>query len=283
MTTKVNTESLVEINNLTFKRGERVIYNNISLSIPKGKVTGIMGPSGIGKTTLLRLIGGQIRPESGSILFAGEDIPKLSRKDLYETRKRMSMLFQSGALFTDMNVYENIAFPIREHCDLPEAIIEKIVLMKLEAVGLRGARNLQPSELSGGMSRRVALARAIALDPELVLYDEPFAGQDPISMGVIVRLIRSLNDALGLTSVVVSHDVPEVMSIADYIYIIAEQKIIGHGTPEQIKQDDSALVKQFVQGHADGPVPFHFPADSYQNELVRGAEDTPYSAAQGDK
>lgn len=270
MPSKSTSDNLVEINNLTFKRGERVIYDDISLSIPTGKVTAIMGPSGIGKTTLLRLIGGQIRPETGQILFDGKDIPKLSRKELYETRKRMSMLFQSGALFTDMSVYENIAFPIREHSNIPEAIVEKIVLMKLEAVGLRGAKNLQPSELSGGMARRVALARAIALDPELILYDEPFAGQDPISMGVIVRLIRSLNDALGLTSVVVSHDVTEVMSIADYIYIVAEQKIIGQGTPEEIRQDDSGLVKQFVQGDADGPVPFHFPAPSYQQELIKG-------------
>jgi len=265
----VETNNLVEIENITFKRGERVIYDNISLSIPKGKVTAIMGPSGIGKTTLLRLIGGQIRPEKGRILFAGNDIPQLSRKDLYEVRKRMSMLFQSGALFTDMSVYDNIAFPIREHCDLPEALIEKIVLMKLEAVGLRGARNLQPSELSGGMARRVALARAIALDPELILYDEPFAGQDPISMGVIVRLIQSLNEALGLTSVVVSHDVPEVMSIADYIYIIAEKKIIGHGTPAQIRENDSPLVQQFVQGEADGPVPFHYDAPAYADELIK--------------
>jgi len=271
MTANETPENLVEINNLTFKRGERVIYNDISLSIPKGKVTAIMGPSGIGKTTLLRLIGGQIRPESGQILFDNKDIPQLSRKKLYETRKRMSMLFQSGALFTELNVYDNIAFPIREHSKLPESVIEKIVLMKLEAVGLRGARDLQPSELSGGMARRVALARAIALDPELILYDEPFAGQDPISMGVIVRLIRSLSDALGLTSVVVSHDVPEVMSIADYIYIIAEQKIIGQGTPEQIRNDDSPLVKQFVQGEADGPVPFHFDAPNYQHELIKGS------------
>ena len=271
MTSNEEPKPLVEIKNLTFKRGERVIYNNISLSIPKGKVTAIMGPSGIGKTTLLRLIGGQIRPQTGQILFKGKDIPQLSRTDLYETRKSMSMLFQSGALFTDMSVYENIAFPIREHSKLPESIVEKIVLMKLEAVGLRGARDLQPNELSGGMARRVALARAIALDPELILYDEPFAGQDPISMGVIVRLISALNDALGLTSVVVSHDVTEVMSIADYIYIIAEQKIIGQGTAEQIRQDDSPLVKQFVQGEADGPVPFHFNAPNYQNELIKGS------------
>ena len=261
--------NLVEIENLTFKRGERVIYDAISLSIPKGKVTAIMGPSGIGKTTLLRLIGGQIKPESGNILFAGKNIPLLSRSDLYEVRKDMSMLFQSGALFTEMSVYDNIAFPIREHTQLSEEIIEKIVLMKLEAVGLLGARHLQPSELSGGMARRVALARAIALDPELILYDEPFAGQDPISMGVIVRLIRSLSDALGLTSIVVSHDVPEVMSIADYIYIVAEKKIIGHGTPEQIRQDSSPLVQQFIQGEADGAVPFHYEAPAYSDELIK--------------
>lgn len=269
MTNPLPSINLVKIENLTFSRGERIIYNDISLTIPKGKVTAIMGPSGIGKTTLLRLIGGQLTPDSGNIFFEEKNIPKLSRNDLYETRKRMSMLFQSGALFTDMSVYDNIAFPIREHTQLPESIIEKIVLMKLEAVGLRGARHLQPSELSGGMARRVALARAIALDPELILYDEPFAGQDPISMGVIVRLIRSLNDALGLTSVVVSHDVPEVMSIADYIYIVAEQRVIGQGTPEQIRADKSALVQQFVRGESDGPVPFHFPASNYQSELVK--------------
>ncbi|MCJ8321594.1 MAG: ATP-binding cassette domain-containing protein [Colwellia sp.] len=261
-------ETLVDIKNITFKRDERVIYDDISLSIPKGKVTAIMGPSGIGKTTLLRLIGGQLIPEKGQILFDGQDIPKLSRAALYQTRKRMSMLFQSGALFTEMTVFDNIAFPIREHSQLNEKIIEKIVLMKLEAVGLRGARDLFPGELSGGMARRVALARAIALDPELILYDEPFAGQDPISMGVIVRLIRSLSDALGLTSLVVSHDVPEVMSIADYIYIIAERKIIGHGTPEQILKDNSPLVQQFVKGEADGPVPFHFTAPNYQDEIL---------------
>lgn len=269
MTNPTPTVNLVKIENLTFKRGERVIYDDISLSIPKGKVTAIMGPSGIGKTTLLRLIGGQIKPESGNILFDGQNIPLLSRAHLYEARKHMSMLFQSGALFTEMSVFDNIAFPIREHTQLPEAIIEKIVLMKLEAVGLRGARHLHPNELSGGMARRVALARAIALDPELILYDEPFAGQDPISMGVIVRLIRSLSDALGLTSVVVSHDVPEVMSIADYIYIVAEKKVIGHGTPEQIRQDTSPLVQQFVQGEADGAVPFHYEAPAYGGELIK--------------
>lgn len=259
---------LVDIKNMTFKREQRVIYDNISLQIPKGKVTAIMGPSGIGKTTLLRLIGGQLQPESGQICFDGKDINQFSRAELYQARQRMSMLFQSGALFTDMSVYDNVAFPIREHTKLSERIIEKMVLMKLEAVGLRGARQLKPSELSGGMARRAALARAIALDPELIMYDEPFAGQDPISMGVIVRLIKSLNDAAGLTSIVVSHDVPEVMSIADYIYIIAEQKIIGQGTPEEIHQQESPLVKQFVNGQSDGPVPFHFKAPSYQKELI---------------
>jgi phospholipid/cholesterol/gamma-HCH transport system ATP-binding protein len=262
-------KTLVDVKNLTFKRGERVIYDDISLSIEKGKVTAIMGPSGIGKTTLLRLMGGQIKPDKGSIYFKGRNIPALSRNELYKIRKDIGMLFQSGALFTDMSVFDNIAFPIREHSTLPESLIEKIVLMKLEAVGLRGARDLQPSELSGGMARRVALARSIALDPELILYDEPFAGQDPISMGVIVRLIRLLNDSLELTSVVVTHDVPEVMSIADYIYIIADKKIIGHGTPEQIKADQSPLVRQFVQGEADGPVPFHYPANDYKDELIK--------------
>jgi phospholipid/cholesterol/gamma-HCH transport system ATP-binding protein len=227
-----------------------------------------MGPSGTGKTTLLRLIGGQLKPDSGRIIFDGHNIPELSRAELYEVRKRISMLFQSGALFSDMSVYDNVAFPIREHSGLSEAIIEKMVLMKLEAVGLRGARHLKPSELSGGMARRAALARAIALDPELILYDEPFAGQDPISMGVIVRLIQDLGKTLGLTSVVVTHDVPEVMSIADYIYIIADKKIIGHGTPEQIRQDSSPLVKQFVKGESDGPVPFHYPAPPLVDELL---------------
>jgi phospholipid/cholesterol/gamma-HCH transport system ATP-binding protein len=267
MTTRA-IENIVEIKGLTFKRGTRVIYDDINLSIPRGKVTAIMGPSGIGKTTLLRLIGGQIKPDSGRVLFDDQDIPSLSRAKLYLARQKMSMLFQSGALFTDMNVFDNIAFPIREHTNLSEVIVEKIVLMKLEAVGLRGARYLQPSELSGGMARRVALARAIALDPELILYDEPFAGQDPISMGVIVKLIRSLSDALSLTSVVVSHDVPEVMSIADYIYVVAEKKIIGHGSPEQIRQHSSPLVQQFIKGEADGAVPFHYPAPKYSSELI---------------
>lgn len=262
--------NIIEINNMTFSRDERVIYKDISLTIPRGKVTAIMGPSGIGKTTLLRLMGGQLKPDAGNIIFDGHNIPELSRDKLYEVRKQMSMLFQSGALFSEMNVFDNIAFPIREHTKLPEKLIEKMVLMKLEAVGLRGAKSLKATELSGGMARRAALARAIALDPELIMYDEPFAGQDPISMGVIVGLIKELNDALGLTSVVVTHDVPEVMSIADYIYIIAEQKIIGHGTPAEITAQTSPLVQQFVKGEADGPVPFHYKAAPLADDLVGG-------------
>lgn len=260
-------DNLVEIKNLTFSHGERLIYDDISLTIPTGKVTAIMGPSGIGKTTLLRLIGGQLQPNQGEILFQGANIPAVSRKQLFELRKRMSMLFQSGALFTDLDIFDNVAFPIREHTDLPEDIIRNIVLMKLESVGLRGARHLMPSELSGGMARRAALARSIALDPCLMMYDEPFTGQDPISMGVLVKLIRELNDALGMTSIIVSHDVEEVLSIADYVYVLAEQKIIGQGTPEQLQHSDSERIAQFVHGWPDGPVAFHYPAQPYMDEL----------------
>lgn len=263
-----NPSSLVEVNNLGFSRGSRVIFEQISLTIPRGKVTAIMGPSGIGKTTLLKLIGGQLTPDHGEVLFDGQDLHKLSRHELFEARKRMSMLFQSGALFTDMNVFDNVAFALREHSGLPEAIIRRIVLMKLEAVGLRGAAQLMPSELSGGMQRRAALARAIALEPEMVLYDEPFAGQDPISMGVLVKLIKELSDALNLTSVVVSHDVGEVLSIADYVYVIADKRIIAHGTPAELKQADNPQLRQFIDGMPDGPVPFHYPAQDYQKELL---------------
>lgn len=262
------TSPLVELKNVTFSRGDRVIYDDISMSFPKGKVTAIMGPSGIGKTTLLRLIGGQLAPDSGEILVADKNIPTLSRSELYKAREKMSMLFQSGALFTEMTVFDNVAFPIREHTKLPEDIIRTMVLMKLESVGLRGARDLMPSELSGGMARRAALARAIALDPELIMYDEPFVGQDPISMGVLVRLIRALNNSLNLTSIVVSHDVTEVMSIADYIYIIADKRVIGHGTKEQLLNSGSELVQQFLKGEADGPVPFHFNAAPLEQDLM---------------
>ncbi|MAZ67143.1 MAG: phospholipid ABC transporter ATP-binding protein MlaF [Kangiellaceae bacterium] len=261
-------DNLIKIRDLSFSRGSRIIFNNISLDIPKGKVVAIMGPSGTGKTTLLKLIGGQLTPSSGYVEFEGENVHQLGRKDLYRIRKKMGMLFQSGALFTDMNVYDNVAFPIRENTSLPEAIIRPLVLMKLQAVGLRGARNLMPSELSGGMARRVAMARAVSLDPDLMMYDEPFTGQDPISMGVLVQLIRLLNDALNLTSVVVSHDVPEVMSIADYAYIISGGKVLAHGDIEQIRESNDQRVKQFMEGLPDGPVPFHYPADDYKDDLL---------------
>ncbi|EKO3413492.1 phospholipid ABC transporter ATP-binding protein MlaF [Vibrio fluvialis] len=258
---------LVTINNLTFSRAERVIFDDISLHVPKGKVTAIMGPSGIGKTTLLRLIGGQLLPEHGDIWFDGQNIPTLTRSKLYKARKKMSMLFQSGALFTDLNVFDNVAFPLREHTELDESLIRTLVLLKLEAVGLRGAAQLMPSELSGGMARRAALARAIALDPELIMFDEPFVGQDPITMGVLVELIRNLNQALGVTSVVVSHDVPEVMSIADWVYLLADGKVIAFGTPQDLVNNRDPRVQQFLQGEADGPVPFRFPAQPIEKDL----------------
>lgn len=266
-----NTSTLVKIRDLHFARGARTIFDGVDLDIPRGKITAIMGPSGTGKTTLLRLIGGQLDPDRGSIQVDGEEVPKLSRNALYELRKRMGMLFQSGALLTDLTVYENVAFPLYEHTDLPETMIRDLVLMKLQAVGLRGARDLMPSELSGGMARRVALARAIALDPMMIMYDEPFTGQDPISMGALVQLIRLLNDALGLTSVIVSHDVKETAAISDYIYVISQGKVIGHGTPEELDKADSDWVRQFMQGLPDGPVPFHYPAPDYADDLINHA------------
>lgn len=253
-----NLDALVEVKNLHFKRGSRVIYDGVDLTIRKGQITAIMGPSGTGKTTLLRLIGGQLKPDAGEILLNQKDIASMSRKELFHARSKMGMLFQSGALFTDMSVYENVAFPLRAHTNLKEAEISNIVAEKLASVGLRGAEKLMPSELSGGMSRRVALARAIALNPELIMYDEPFAGQDPIVMGVLIRLIRSLREALDLTTIIVSHDVQETLSIADYIYVIAEGKIQGEGTPDQLRQHPSAFVKQFLTGSADGPVDYQF-------------------------
>lgn len=261
---------IVEIRNMTFSRGSRLIFDDVSLKIPRGKVTAIMGPSGTGKTTLLKLIGGQLLPDSGQILLEGQNIPTLSRRDLFIVRERMGMLFQSGALFTDMNVFDNVAFPIRVHTELPEEMIRDIVLMKLQAVGLRGAVSLMPSELSGGMARRVALARAISLDPDIVMYDEPFTGQDPIAMGVLVNLIKRLNEALGHTSIIVSHDIQETLSIADYIYVLSDGKIIAQGTPAALKQQDSAQVRQFVEGLPDGPVPFHYPAPDLHEQLMAG-------------
>lgn len=261
-------DSYITVENLSFYRGHRSIFNSLSMEIPRGKVTAIMGPSGIGKTTLLKLIGSQLKPHSGRVLIDGKDFSKLSRKQLFEARAKMGMLFQSGALFSDLSVYENVAFPLRAHTKLPEDMIRDIVLMKLHAVGLRGAKHLMPSELSGGMTRRVALARTIALDPELIMYDEPFAGQDPIAMGVLVQLIRLLNDALGLTSILVSHDIAEAMSIADHVIVIADGRVIGAGSPAELKRNDSPLLKQFVNGLPDGPVPFHYPACDYQLDLL---------------
>lgn len=250
----------MEIRQLRFQRGERPIFDGIDMDIQRGKVTAIMGPSGTGKTTLLQLIGGQLCPTTGTVVVDGENVADLSRPKLYQLRKCMGMMFQSGALLTDLNVFDNVAFPLREHTQLPESIIYDLVLMKLQAVGLRGARDLMPSELSGGMARRVALARAIALDPMMIMYDEPFAGLDPISMGTIVRLIRTLNDTLGLTSIVVSHDVQETAAIADYIFVLSGGRIAGEGNSQTIQRSRSPSVYQFMQGEADGPVPFHYPA-----------------------
>jgi len=263
-----NTNALVQIKDLSFSRGARQIFDGVNLSIIKGKVTAVMGPSGSGKTTLLRLIGGELMPSQGSILVDGKDIHLLNRTDLYKARRQIGLLFQSGALFSDLSVFENVAFPLREHTELPESMLKDVVLMKLEAVGLRGAQLLMPSELSGGMARRVALARSIALDPELVLYDEPFTGQDPISMGVLLRLIKNLNDYMSITSVVVSHDVAETLSIADYVYIVSNGKVVGEGSPEALKQSTDPYVVQFLKGRSDGVVPFHYPAQDYEKDLL---------------
>ena len=261
----------IEMTGVTFGYDRRrPILRGIDMTIPRGKVVAIMGGSGCGKTTLLRLVGGQLRQQSGEVIVAGQSVKDLTREELYELRRRVGMLFQFGALFTDMTVYENVAFPIREHTDLAEPLVRDLVLMKLHAVGLRGAAGLRPSELSGGMARRVALARAIALDPMLVMYDEPFAGLDPISLGVVGQLIRKLNDALGITSVVVTHDVYESLKIVDYLYFVSEGRIIWHGTPEDVRHTTDPFVRQFVDGEPDGPVPFHYPATSYAEQLRAG-------------
>ncbi len=260
-------DSLVELRDLSFGYGERLILDGVSLRVPRGKVTALMGASGGGKTTVLRLIGGQIRPQRGSLMFDGQDVATMDTEGLYAARRRMGMLFQFGALFTDLSVFENVAFPLREHTDLSEALVRDIVLMKLNAVGLRGARDLMPSEVSGGMARRVALARAIALDPELVMYDEPFAGLDPISLGTAAQLIRKLNDAMGLTSIVVSHDLDETFAIADQVIVLANGKIAAQGTPEQVRQSKDPLVHQFVNAEAEGPVHFHYPGPSVDEDF----------------
>jgi phospholipid/cholesterol/gamma-HCH transport system ATP-binding protein len=262
-------DNLVEIINMSFHHENgRAIFQDVNMVIPRGKITAIMGPSGTGKTTLLRLIGRQLSVSSGAILIDGQALSHLSVKKLYQLRKRMGMLFQEGGLFTHLSVYENVAFPLREHTTLSESLIRLIVLMKLQMVGLRGALHLMPNELSGGMARRVALARAIALDPELMMYDEPFTGQDPISMGILVKLVRLLNDALGLTSIIVSHDVEETMRIADYVYVIVDQHVIGEGTPQSLLNNTAKPLRQFIQGLPDGPVPFHYPAKPLPQDFL---------------
>jgi phospholipid/cholesterol/gamma-HCH transport system ATP-binding protein len=257
----------IELVDVSFAYDRRPVLNGITMTVPQGKVVAIMGGSGCGKTTILRLVGGQLKPQSGKVLVAGQSVPDLDADALYALRRKFGMLFQFGALFTDMSVFENIAFPMREHTDLSEELIRDLVLMKLHAVGLRGAAALMPSELSGGMARRVALARAIALDPMLVMYDEPFAGLDPISLGVVGQLIRKLNDALGTTSVVVTHDVYESLKIVDYLYFVSEGKIVAEGTPEAVSASTDGFVRQFVDGESDGPVPFHYPAGPYRADL----------------
>ncbi len=273
-------ENLVEIDAVSFGYGRSPVLEGISMRMQRGKVIAIMGGSGCGKTTLLRLIGGQLRPSKGEVRVGGRVVHELDRAGLYELRRRMSMLFQFGALFTDMTVFDNVAFPLREHAKLSEAMVRDLVLMKLEAVGLRGAHNLMPSELSGGMSRRVALARAVVMDPMLVMYDEPFAGLDPIAMSVVGSLIRRLNDALGATSIIVTHDVVESLQIVDYLYFVAGGRVVGEGTPEQIRATELPVVHQFIHGETDGPVPFHYPAPGYDEDVgLAGARQEAAHAA----
>lgn len=261
---------IVQINNLTFRHNQRPIFKNLNINVMQGKITAIMGPSGSGKTTLLKLIGAQLIPEEGTVWVNGKNVHRLSHQELLAMRCNMGLLFQSGALFTHLSVFDNVAFPLREHTNLNENMIGHIVLMKLEAVGLRGTQDLMPSELSGGMARRVALARTLVLDPALVMYDEPFTGQDPISMGILMRLIKRLNELLHISSIIVSHDVEETCAIADYIYLLAGGHIIGQGTPESLQTSSDPYIKQFMHGEADGVMPFHYPAKPYIEELMHG-------------
>jgi len=265
-------ENVVDVRGVRYVTGSRAIFDGLDLSVARGSITAVMGPSGTGKTTLLRLLTGQVWPSAGSVRVLGQDVGALKTRELFALRKRMGMLFQNGALLTDLNVFENVAFPVREHSRLPEPVLRRLVLMKLEAVGLRGAEKLMPQELSGGMARRVALARAIVMDPEMLIYDEPFVGLDPVSMGIIVRLIRRLNDALGITSIVVSHDVQEVGSIADYSYLLAGGRVVARGTTAELNASVDPSVRQFMQGSSDGPVSFHYPAQDYLESMLDGAD-----------
>jgi phospholipid/cholesterol/gamma-HCH transport system ATP-binding protein len=270
--TDPDTTALVECRHLSFGYGDRRILDDLSFTVPRGKVTALMGASGGGKTTVLRLIGGQVRARHGQLTFDGQEVSGLDTAGLYAARRRMGMLFQFGALFTDLSVFDNVAFPLREHTDLPDALVRDIVLMKLNAVGLRGARDLMPSQISGGMARRVALARAIALDPDLIMYDEPFAGLDPISLGTAAQLIRRLNDTLGITSIVVSHDLEETFSIADQVIVLANGKVAAQGTPQEVMASGDPLVDQFVHAKPDGPVAFHYPGPSVAKDFSGGFE-----------
>ena len=254
-----HSDAMIEIEDLRYSTAGRAIFDGLSLRVVRGKITAIMGPSGTGKTTLLRMITGQLKPASGRVIVDGNDVPLLRRADLFRLRRNLGMLFQNSALLTDDTVFDNVAFPVREHTRLAERLVRSVVLTKLHTVGLRGAANLMPSQLSGGMSRRVALARAMVLDPDLLLYDEPFSGLDPISMGMVLRLIKINNDVLGITSVVVSHDVEEISRIADYCYVVSGGQVIGAGSPAELQESESPLIRQFMSGGADGPVPFHYP------------------------
>ena len=266
-------EGLIEIRDLDYSRGHRQIFKGLNISIERGKVTAIMGPSGTGKTTLLRLITRQLIPDAGTIKVDGVDIATLNQADLYKLRRRFGMLFQNGALLTDLSVFENVAFPLREHTRLTNRLIRHVVLTKLHAVGLRGAADMMPQQLSGGMARRVALARAMVMDPDILIYDEPFVGLDPISMGVIVRLVRKMNDALGITSIIVSHDVQEISTVADCSYLISRGRVAASGSPDELNKASSELVRQFMHGMADGPVAFHYDAPDYAEQLLgRDAE-----------
>lgn len=262
---------VAQIEHLTFAYGRQPVLHGIDLGIARGKVVAVMGQSGCGKTTLLRIISAALLPTRGRARVLGRLTSELDRDARYALRRRMGMLYQFGALFTDMTVFDNVAFQMREHTDLPEDAIRDLVLLKLEAVGLRGAAPLMPAELSGGMARRVALARAIALDPELILYDEPFTGLDPIALGVIARLVRQLNDSLGATSVIVTHDVAETLPLVDYVYFMADGRVVAQGTPAEVRRSGVAFVEQFVSGAIDGPVPFHYPANGYAADLGLGA------------
>ncbi len=272
-------DNLVDIRQLTFGYGARPVLDGITLSVPRGKVTALMGASGGGKTTVLRLIGGQLKAQQGALLLDGADVAGFDQAAWYAARRRMGMLFQFGALFTDMSVFDNVAFPLREHTDLSETLVRDIVLMKLGAVGLRGARDLMPSEVSGGMARRVALARTIALDPDLVMYDEPFAGLDPISLGTAARLIRDLNDTMGLTSIIVSHDLDETFRIADKVVVLANGKIVAQGTPDEVRNSSDPLVHQFIHALPDGPVRFHYPGPSVEQDFGAGLQPVPPTGA----